>query len=1239
MIEIEETLGNQAIIPEEVGIVKQKMLEVLEQDPWNKTALSTLSEIEYGDSSRLYRLDALKSDPSDIKAASNHLVWETYEETMGSGKADVNRLASRFSAVISIADNVQGGESYPTADMIEDALLKMKDKGKIRELIVGLKASFLLEVNHPGVIANLLPKQITGIKTVITELLRLKEDSLPEGFTYRLLKAATENQYLFTDLKIRQTISEKIFQLGDNELAFWLAMKSIEINPQDSRSSIVALNAAINMGDDQKTLSAAGVALSLKSEPKGIRYEKIAAAAIRTGRIGYAKDLLLRRRMKLNLEGHRQRIGIYYHEGNYQRLEEEIERTPLPHRNNDAIKSYHTLALAAQGEIDSAIKSIDEVADPLEKDLLRYYCYHLSGNYNQAEWSLNAHYSKMGMGIIGDSWKDGDCKFHDIEVTGVKKSRESYGLVSVIMTCHRYNDFLQIAIDSVIGQSYPEVQFIFVDDCSPDEDVGKYDGMLEGIEVTRIRMPKNSGTYACRNAGLKLAKGDYITFADSDDWIHPEKISNSLDFLIGNNADLVCGRYIRMGVNGGIQWNGVRFARFALMGMTFRAAVLKERLRGFDERMRHSADSELFERARVLLGERKVLRYPTVEVVALESGSNLTSEGDLAIDWIGTSGDRVKYSEAFRRWHSQLGRSKIKNTTDRFFDFPHDEKSLTENEVELRGCFEYVEVAAAGDSDPTGLKDPILVTMCTYPGGFATVVEAVESLLYGQTRTVSELRLTVNGGNSPEGLPEDERLTVILSEVDVTDKGKFIQIGSHDGYVITADDDIFYPTDYVERMLEHVDRFDRGCLIGVHGAHIPEGPPIIRWWEYMNYRRSHVFSQEMPTFVPVNVIGTGTLAFHTTIGVPNHNEFDYQRMVDLHLAVWAQRNHIPMRICPRRRGWLAEIDSGYAGTIWDSAKDDNSLQHRMLEVLQRQNRWTLHGSRPWGEFASSGVFGEFGNWPNRELCPGLVLPVNSGSWPKMKKNPRVTIYMPAYNCEDYVVESVRSALNQTYPNIEVCVHNDGSTDKTLSVLKRAFRFNRRVKISTSPNRGIGYASNRAIKKGRGSLILQLDADDVVHPTALEKLVSEVSEGIVCAYGSFNRIGVTGEKIDDGWNWPTYSHPRLMRSMIIHHPRLFRRDAWLTVGGFNEELTNAVDYDFFLRLAEVGQMKHTSEKLYSYRIHEMSTSQEKYDLQTRNTLIVQRSALRRMGLDNYVNYAPNPSFPRRLHYINPAFLNN
>ena len=126
---------------------------------------------------------------------------------------------------------------------------------------------------------------------------------------------------------------------------------------------------------------------------------------------------------------------------------------------------------------------------------------------------------------------------------------------------------------------------------------------------------------------------------------------------------------------------------------------------------------------------------------------------------------------------------------------------------------------------------------------------------------------------------------------------------------------------------------------------------------------------------------------------------------------------------------------------------------------------------------------------------------------------------------------------------------------------------------------------------------------------------------------FHQSGPGWRKIDDGWDWPIYSRPRLLRSMIVHHPRLFRRDAWERIGGFNEELENAVDYDFFLRLSEVGGMEHLGEKLYSYRIHHASTSQDKVDIQTKNTYIVQRSALDRMKLSDFTNFAPNPDFPR------------
>ena len=170
------------------------------------------------------------------------------------------------------------------------------------------------------------------------------------------------------------------------------------------------------------------------------------------------------------------------------------------------------------------------------------------------------------------------------------------------------------------------------------------------------------------------------------------------------------------------------------------------------------------------------------------------------------------------------------------------------------------------------------------------------------------------------------------------------------------------------------------------------------------------------------------------------------------------------------------------------------------------------------------------------------------------------------------------------------------------------------------------------------MILQLDSDDILHPKALERLLPQMRKGVVCSYGSFIRISREGEKIDDGWDWPYYTHQRLLKSMIVHHPRLFRREAWEEVGGFDENLTNAVDYDFFLKLGEIGDMEHISEKLYSYRIHESSTSQEKRAIRTDNTLVVQRKALERMGLVDFANYAPNPDFPRRIQYRYRAFSN-
>jgi len=267
-------------------------------------------------------------------------------------------------------------------------------------------------------------------------------------------------------------------------------------------------------------------------------------------------------------------------------------------------------------------------------------------------------------------------------------------------------------------------------------------------------------------------------------------------------------------------------------------------------------------------------------------------------------------------------------------------------------------------------------------------------------------------------------------------------------------------------------------------------------------------------------------------------------------------------------------------------------------------------------------------WAHREIPPTLNLP-QIEAWPTLSDQPLVTIYIPAYNVSKYIEASVDSALAQTYSNIEICVHNDGSTDDTLAVLRKKYRKNPKVHIGTAQNRGIGGASNQAITSGSGELILQLDGDDIIEPETVEVLLDAIRPGHVCAYGNFRRIHPDGSPIDDGWEEPHFSRERLLRSMIVHPPRLFRRDAWEAVGRHDEELTNAVDYDLFIRLSEKGSMHHVRKILYSYRILQTSTSRAKESAQTRNTHLVVQRSLKRQGKSDHQVYVPNPEYPRRI----------
>ena len=188
--------------------------------------------------------------------------------------------------------------------------------------------------------------------------------------------------------------------------------------------------------------------------------------------------------------------------------------------------------------------------------------------------------------------------------------------------------------------------------------------------------------------------------------------------------------------------------------------------------------------------------------------------------------------------------------------------------------------------------------------------------------------------------------------------------------------------------------------------------------------------------------------------------------------------------------------------------------------------------------------------------------------------PLVSIVIPCFNAAGDIAEAIRSALDQTYPNREVIVVDDGSTDNSPNIIRS---FGDAVRSIRVPHQGGAAARNRGIEAARGGLIQLLDSDDILYPHKLEIQVAEHLKG----QAEITLTDWEQTRVDDPEHRVLYSLPSeimdpvefVLRNPIQIASPLHSRERLRALGGFREDLPCCQERDLHIRLACSGVTFH------------------------------------------------------------------
>ena len=470
---------------------------------------------------------------------------------------------------------------------------------------------------------------------------------------------------------------------------------------------------------------------------------------------------------------------------------------------------------------------------------------------------------------------------------------EKQPLVVVFIPVFNAEDTIEESISSIREQSYKNIQIIAIDDQSTDNSIKVLRRLANKYNnLSVLQSPHNGGTYSAVNYGLfmfKFLDFEFFTIHGADDVMLREKIELQISKMENENKKICITGYRR------VKRQSRKLVKTVTKGhsmVIYRKSVFLEL--GFYDNTTFGGDSEYLARCRSKYGVDNECYVEGFLTDAYVHGKNITQSNP------DDSKKRLDYVEVFSARHAIMS-----ETNDWFVEGHWSERDYARQIGKKVVCG-----VATLKNRKEALRDTVL-----------SILPQVDELIVYQ-----------NGYKEIFEFLKHEKIKVISSfdtGIDMGDAGKFYHVDKEKGcYYFSIDDDLIYPSNYVNRTLEYLRKYANEVIVTSHGRKLKPG--AVSYYKDSSASFPCLHDVEQEEFIHFG--GTGVMAFDTSVVKIDFAYFKRPNMGDIWMGLYARENSIPILVFPHKRGWIKHSDKfDMKTTIFETSKDKDHYQNELIK--------------------------------------------------------------------------------------------------------------------------------------------------------------------------------------------------------------------------------------------------------------------------------------------------------------------